>query len=109
MHKYLTLILLPSTLLLASCGLVNEYLDSPETTESTQEIEKSVSSNNEDMDELESKDNESHSTEEEMRLEMEEEMRLEMEEEMILEKSNANSFIESVTVVDGPSFKYFDR
>ena len=101
MNKYLTLILLPSTLLMASCGLVNEYLDSPETTESTQEIEKSVSSNNEDMDELESKDNESHSTEEEMRLEM--------EEEMILEKSNANSFIESVTVVDGPSFKYFDR
>ena len=40
---------------------------------------------------------------------MEEEMRLEMEEEMILEKSNANSFIESVNVVDGPSFKYFDR
>ena len=125
MHKYLTLILLPSMLLLASCGLVDEYLDSSETPENSREIEEPVPSNNEDTDELEAKDNESHSAEEnhknemeeemrlekeeEMRLEKEEEMRLEKEEGMILEKSNANSFIESVNVVDGPSFKYFDR
>ena len=117
MNKYLTLVLLPSMLLLSSCGLVDEYLDSSETPENSREIEEPVPSNNEDTDELEAKDNESHSAEEnhknemeeEMRLEKEEEMRLEMEEGMILEKSNANSFIESVNVVDGPSFEYFDR
>ena len=56
MHKYLTLILLPSMLLLASCGLVDEYLDSSETPENSQEIEGSVSSNNEDTDESEAKE-----------------------------------------------------
>ena len=42
MHKYLTLILLPSMLLLASCGLLDEYLDSSETPENSQEIEEPV-------------------------------------------------------------------
>ena len=86
MHKYLTLILLPSMLLLASCGLVDEYLDSSETPENSQEIKEPVRSNNEDTDELEAKNNESHSAEENHKNEMEEEMRLEKEEEMRLEK-----------------------
>ena len=89
MYKYLTFILIPSLFFVASCGLVDENLDNSETTESSQEIEESVSSNNVEMNELEDKpviDEEYHSEEEDHEQDMEEEMRLEKEEEMRLEK-----------------------
>ena len=138
MHKYLTIMLLSVMIFGVSCGLVDEYIGNSETAENSEPMQESASFEENDMDEenIEKEDEMRMEKEEEMRMEKEEEMRMEKEEEMRIKKEdqmrmendrmekdqmrmekdqmkidreNARLIKESVNVVNGPSFKYFDR